>query len=241
MKTDYCAYPPLIAPDVEISEQRDGDRTAFIAGSASVGHYLLIRDIEYRVLQMLGEGRAPAEICLQFKQKYGKTLALATLTKFLSRLDDYGILAGDRAAGRHSPGQQLSTQFYLRFSLFNPDPLFTRVVGALRLVWTAQFFGGSLLLMLIAAALALFNGTEVAQSGGYILREHYLAVIFAGLLVGITHEFAHGLTCKAFGGRATEVGGLLIYYCLPALYCNVSGLHLIPQRGRRLWVIAAGR
>jgi hypothetical protein len=27
---------------------------------------------------------------------------------------------------------------------------------------------------------------------------------------------------------------------MPALYCNVSGLHLIPQRRRRLWVIAAG-
>jgi putative peptide zinc metalloprotease protein len=240
MKTDYCAYPPQIAPDVEISEQREGDRKAFIAGSASAGRYLLIRDAEYRVLQMLGEGCAPTEICRQFKQRYGGTLAPATLTKFLSRLDDYGILAGDRAAGRHLPGQQLSTQFYLRFSLFNPDQLFTRVVGVLRWAWTVQFFAGSLLLMLIAAALALINGTEVAQYGGYILREHYLAVIFAGLLVGITHEFAHGLTCKAFGGRATEVGGLLIYYCLPALYCNVSGLHLIPQRGRRLWVIAAG-
>ena len=67
-----------------------------------------------------------------------------------------------------------------------------------------------------------------------------VAVIVAGLLVGVTHEFAHGLTCKAFGGRATEVGVLMIYYFLPALYCNVSGIHLIPQRGRRLWVIAAG-
>src|SRR5262249_18550794 len=35
-------------------------------------------------------------------------------------------------------------------------------------------------------------------------------------------------------------GALLIYYCLPALYCNVSGLHLIAQRSRRMWVIAAG-
>jgi multidrug resistance efflux pump len=84
------------------------------------------------------------------------------------------------------------------------------------------------------------NGEEVAHYGRYILREHYVAVIVAGLIVGITHEFAHGLTCKAFGGRATEVGVLLIYYFLPALYCNVSGIHLIPQRRRRLWVIAAG-
>ncbi|HWQ35227.1 MAG TPA: hypothetical protein VNQ79_20445 [Blastocatellia bacterium] len=54
------------------------------------------------------------------------------------------------------------------------------------------------------------------------------------------HEFADGLTCKAFGGRATEIGGLLIYYFLPALCCNVSGIHLIPQRGRRLEVTVAG-
>jgi len=33
---------------------------------------------------------------------------------------------------------------------------------------------------------------------------------------------------------------LLVYYFLPGLYCNVSGIHLIPQRNRRLWVIAAG-
>jgi putative peptide zinc metalloprotease protein len=48
------------------------------------------------------------------------------------------------------------------------------------------------------------------------------------------------MTCKAFGGRATEVGALMIYYFLPALYCNVSGIHLIPKRSQRLWVIAAG-
>jgi putative peptide zinc metalloprotease protein len=97
-----------------------------------------------------------------------------------------------------------------------------------------------MLLMLATAALALMNADEVVSYGGYVLREHYLAIVIAGLLIGVTHEFAHGLTCKAFGGRATEIGALLIYYFLPALYCNVSGIHLIPQRGRRLWVIAAG-
>jgi multidrug resistance efflux pump len=134
----------------------------------------------------------------------------------------------------------LSAQFYTRLRLFNPDPLFTRMVSVFRWVWTTQFFAGSLLLMLTAALLALMNRAEVAHYGGYILREHYVEVLAAGLLVGVTHEFAHGLTCKAFGGRATEVGVLMIYYFLPALYCNVSGIHMIPQRGRRLWVIAAG-
>jgi hypothetical protein len=60
MKTDYRAYPPRIAVDVEIGAQRDGDRPAFVVGSSSVGRYLLLRTAEHRVLQLLGEGLTPA-------------------------------------------------------------------------------------------------------------------------------------------------------------------------------------
>ncbi len=63
--------------------------------------------------------------------------------------------ASSRASARegHQPAeQQLSAQFYTRFSLFNPDPLFTRLVSVMRWVWTTQFFAGSLLLMLTVAA-----------------------------------------------------------------------------------------
>jgi putative peptide zinc metalloprotease protein len=237
---DYCAWPPQIATDVEIAEQQDGDRPAFIISSASVGRYLLLRTMEYRVLRLLDGKRAPAAVCNEFLRQRGGTLTLATLTKFLTRLDETGVLAGERAAGYQRPDQGASAQFYIRFKLFNPDPLFAWMVSAFRWIWTTPFFAGSLLLMLAAALLALMNRDELAHYGGYILRERYVAALVAGLLVGVAHEFAHGLTCKAFGGRATEVGVLMIYYFLPALYCNVSGVHLIPQRGRRLWVIAAG-
>src|SRR5215475_6333973 len=240
MKSDYCAYPPQLADDVEITEQRDGDRLAFIAGSAVVGRYILLREAERRVLSLLEKSLTPAELCEEFSRRHGGKLPPATLEKFLTKLDEVGILAGERVDGRQPPERQLGTQFYTRFKLFNPDPLFTRLLTRLRWIWTTPFFVCSFLLVLATAALALMNSDEVISYGGYTLREHYLAIVIAGLLVGVTHEFAHGLTCKAFGGRATEVGGLLIYYFLPALYCNVSGIHLIPKRGRRLWVIAAG-
>ena len=240
MKTDYCAYPPRIAADVEIAEQRDGDRTAFVINSPSVGRYLLLRTAEYRALRLLDANLTPAAVCDEYMRRHGGTLRIPTLTRFLTRLDEAGILAGERAEDRRPQGQRAPTQFYTRFRLFNPDPLFTRLVGALGWVWTTPFFVVSLLLTLMAALLALMNGAEISHYGGYILREHFITVLVAGLLVGVMHEFAHGLTCKAFGGRATEVGVLMIYYFLPALYCDVSGIHLIPQRGRRLWVIAAG-
>ena len=65
MKTDYCAWPPQIAADVEIAEQRDGDRPAYVVGSASSGRYLLLRTAEYRALRLLGANLTPAEVCAQ--------------------------------------------------------------------------------------------------------------------------------------------------------------------------------
>jgi putative peptide zinc metalloprotease protein len=239
-QTDYCAYPPQIATDVEVTQQQDGERVSFVIGSASAGRYILLRTTEYTVLRLLNESLTPNAVCSEFKEQHGATLSLATLTKFLAKLDEVGILAGERAQERAPQDEQLSRHLYLRFKLFNPDRLFARLVPWLRWAWTLEFVTFTLLLMLSTLVLSLMNWAQVTSYGGYVLREHFGAVLLAALLVIFSHEFAHGLTCKAFGGRATEVGVLMVYYFLPALYCNVSGIHLIPQRSRRLWVILAG-
>jgi len=53
------------------------------------------------------------------------------------------------------------------------------------------------------------------------------------------HEFAHGITCKHFGGSVRDLGFMLIYF-QPAFYCNVSDAWLFPEKRKRLWVTAAG-
>src|SRR5262245_35732994 len=138
MKSDYCAYPPQLADDVEITEQRDGHRRSFIAGSVAVGRYILLREAERRVLSLLEDSLTPAAFCAEFQRRHGAKLPLATLAKFLTKLDDVGILAGERAEGHQPPEQQLGT--YTRFKLFNPDPLFARLVARLGWIWTTQFF-----------------------------------------------------------------------------------------------------
>jgi hypothetical protein len=240
MKTDYCAYPPQIAADVEVAEQRDGERTVFIAGSASAGRFIMLRETEHKVFNLIDGSRPPREVCEEFKAQQGGNLALPTLIKFLTKLDQVGILAGERSEEVAPPDLQLSQAIYVRFKLFNPERLFARLVPPLRWIWTTGFFVATVLTMVATLLLSLVHWAEVASYGGYTLSEHYVAIFAAGWVVVVTHEFAHGMTCKAFGGRVTEVGVLLIYYFLPGLYCNVSGIHLIPQRNRRLWVIAAG-
>ena len=239
MKTaDYCDYPPKITADVEVSEQRDGERLVHVVGSPAAGRYILLRATEYQVFLLLRKSLSHGALCDEFKQQSGARLPLPTLTRFLARLDEAGILAGERLLRPVARDGQ--PDHYVRFKLFNPDPIFGRLVPRLRWVWTPGFVICTLVLMLSAVLLSLLNCAEVASYGEYALREHYLAVFVAGTFVVFSHEFAHGLTCKAFGGRTTEVGFVMIYYFLPALYCNVSGAYLIPQRGRRLWVILAG-
>src|SRR5213594_3864877 len=92
----FPSFPPCFAVDVEITENRDGDRLAYVVGAATVGRYLLLRATEYNVLRLLSQSLAPGEICTEFKRRYGATLSLPTLKKFLAKLDGVGILAGER-------------------------------------------------------------------------------------------------------------------------------------------------
>ena len=235
---DFCVYPPRLASDVDITPQDETVASSYIVGSASVGRYLILGAKERQVLDLLDGSRVLSEICDELSRREGTASSPAVLARFLTKLDEVGVLAGQRGVIQQPilPG----SQFYVRWSLFNPDQLFARMLPVLRWIWTPGFFAASVLLIAFAALLALFYWNDLSQQGAATLGEHYLVVLVAAWLVTVTHELAHGMTSKAFGGRATEIGVLLIYYCLPALYCNVSGLHLIARRSRRLWVIAAG-
>jgi multidrug efflux pump subunit AcrA (membrane-fusion protein) len=65
-------------------------------------------------------------------------------------------------------------------------------------------------------------------------------LVWLTLLTATTlHEFAHGLTCKHFGGEVREVGFLAMFF-VPCLYCNVSDAWLFREKSKRLWVTLAG-
>ena len=238
MSHSYCQYPPEIAGEVEISTQVETGKTIYILGNPNVGRYIKLGQTEYNVLSLIID-RSLQQVASEFGRLYGGGLTVTTITQFLTKLAQYNLLAGHGLSATAST-RQLSRNAYLRFSLFNPDALFGRIVPMIRWVWTPWFVAGTLLLKLWIGFLALQNWGELSKHATRLSIDHYVLIILAGLIVIFSHEFAHGLTCKAFGGRSNEIGVLLIFYFLPALYCNVSGLHLIPQRSRRLWVIAAG-
>lgn len=231
--TDYCAYPPRLAADAEIVPLNESQKPSYIAGSESVGRYLILGAMERRLLHLLDGSHSLDEVAHGLPG-----LNVTELSRFLTKLDEVGLLAGVRSViprQRMLPGAE-----YWRWRLFNPEALFNRMLAGLGWIWTPGFFALSAAMVAFAAILAVLDRAEFVRYAGLALRSHYAAILLAAWVVTAVHECSHGLTSKAFGGRATELGFLLIYYVLPGFYCDVTGIHRIPSRARRLWVIAAG-
>jgi multidrug efflux pump subunit AcrA (membrane-fusion protein) len=129
-----------------------------------------------------------------------------------------------------------------RKSVFDPDRLFARLEPSLRFLWTRSFVILSAAAIAAAVAVSWLNRREIVTdfTSALVARPETLLLAWLTLVVATTlHEFAHGLTCKHFGGEVHEVGFLLLFF-IPCFYCNVSDAWLMREKARRLWVTLAG-
>ena len=84
--------------------------------------------------------------------------------------------------------------------------------------------------MLLVAA----NRHQMVTGFSQAWRWETVVLAWITIVVATTlHEFAHGLTCKRFGGEVHEVGVLFMFFT-PCFFCNVSDAWLIPQKSRRM-------
>jgi multidrug resistance efflux pump len=131
---------------------------------------------------------------------------------------------------------------YWRISLFDPDALFNRLEPRLRFLWTRAFFIASAAAIVAATAVSWLNRRELLTDAPLAWAFSWEVLVLAWLtlvLATTLHEFAHGLTCKHFGGEVHEVGFLMMFF-LPCFYCNVSDAWLFREKSKRIWVTLAG-
>ncbi len=53
------------------------------------------------------------------------------------------------------------------------------------------------------------------------------------------HEFAHGVTCKHFGGRIRRLG-IMWYLAMFIFFCDTTSAWTFPKKSQRIWVALAG-
>ncbi len=235
--------PPKIRTDVVISRHAAGGGTFYVLKDPASGNFFRLREVEEFIARQF-DGDTPLEVVrLRVQEKYGASLAPETLQVFAKTLQASGLLdTGDAPRKRQSRGNRRisGSLLYLRFKLLDPDKVLGFLGPRVSFFFTPLFVVLAASMIALASLVVAFNGSELIRGALGLYHPStipaYLALAFA---VISAHEFAHGLTCRHFGGGVREMGFMLIYF-QPALYCNVSDAWLFPERRKRLWVGFAG-
>lgn len=234
---------PKFRSDLTILEQPTVAGPMFVVKDPATGQFFRFREAEQFIARQL-DGATPIEaVRAKVESQFGAALPVETLTRFVSSLEKSGLLETDPATSKRKAKRQRRLRgslLYLRFKLFDPDRLFNRLIGKVGLFYTPAFLVLSALFIALAAAVVVVNWEDAGQQLSRLYSISAIPIISLTIFLVITaHEFAHGLTCKRFGGEVHELGFLLIYF-QPALYCNVSDAWLFPEKSKRMWVGLAG-
>jgi putative peptide zinc metalloprotease protein len=239
---------PRLRQDLIVIEQQQDGATYYVIKDPVTSRYFRVAAIEFSLIKMF-DGRTPLTvIAQQIHERHGYTTEIETLRRFVSKLTQAGFMASDDTARTLPSGQFQGRRItffqralFIRLKAVNPDRLFNFLIRYLGFFFTKQFVILAASVILYALFVLVRNwhqiGLEMRESFAFNL--FFIVLWVTAFVVAVLHEFAHGLTCKRFGGEVKEIGFLLIYFNL-ALYCNVSDTWLFRERSKRLWVMFAG-
>jgi putative peptide zinc metalloprotease protein len=236
---------PRLRDDLLISRQERPDGTYFVVKDPETRRFFRLREAEHSIARQL-DGATPLETVRQrIAAELGGELEPETLERFVAQLRSQGLLAPENGAGPSTRPKRAGKFFggnalWFRIKAFDPDRLFNWLHPRIPLLFTPAFVTLAIAVILAGIVIMVSNSAQLGPDLRRLWGAHGLVLVWSAVfVVTILHEFAHGLTCKHFGGEVHELGFLLIYGG-PAFYCNVSDSWLFPEKSRRLWVMAAG-
>jgi putative peptide zinc metalloprotease protein len=231
---------PTLRKDLVVSRMETPEGPRFVLKDPRTQRYFRLREAEYAVARRL-DGRTSAEdLASALATELDVEIDAASLEAFVGQLRHQGLLHDPTAPPPPRQGFVRGTPLYLRFRAFDPDRLLDWLIPKVRFFFTPYFVVSAAVLLTWAVLTVITHRAAIMQDLERLWNFQSLFVAWLVILFVVTlHEFAHGLTCKHFGGKVHEMGFMLIYF-QPAFYCNVSDAWLFPEKSKRLWVTAAG-
>src|SRR5205809_2077685 len=239
MSTVVTQELPKIRSDLVISRQGG----AVVLKDPATGRFFRFGEAEHFITSQL-DGTTPIAVVRQRAgEEFGSLPEPGMVEGFVGSLRRLGLLETDDAALERPAARRRRTRggpLYLRFSAFDPDRLLDRLVDKVAFCFTPAFLVFSAAVIVLGFGIAVAEWGDITRDLRRLWRVEMLLVAWLiTFMVSAAHEFAHGFTCKRFGGEVHEIGFMLIYF-QPAFYCNVTDSWLFPEKSKRLWVSFAG-
>ncbi len=239
---DTCAR---LRPDLEMRPESPDPRASVIVKDPVTRGFFRFTWVQAAVLRGLDGRHSPAAVAEAAAAHCQVEVETGQVQDFIGKLRkllllDEGLIWSqlERLAKPKRP--LLRSLLSIKIGSVNPDRLLTRLdAGMGRLFFSRGFHVIAWASIAGAAILSIVNWEQLFLSWQQILTLYSIPLILAvAFAVMTTHELAHGLTLKHFGGKVEEAGFLFLY-AIPAFYCNVSDAWLLGKR-RRMAVSVAG-
>ncbi|MEW5798528.1 MAG: HlyD family efflux transporter periplasmic adaptor subunit [Bacteroidota bacterium] len=226
-----------------VQKLRTANGASYVVKDSYAEKFFRLKEIEYFIITQCDGTTSRDTIKSRVEKKFGGVLSDDALQYFLERLEKNKLLETDETKKKEKKKNDRRIRgslLYLRYKIFDPDHFFNRLLLRIRFCFTQSFVVISSTFIILAAAAVAANWSEFGDDLSRLYQLSTIPLFLTTFFFVVSlHEFAHGLTCKHFGGEVHEIGFMLIYF-QPALYCNVSDAWLFPEKSKRLWVGFAG-
>jgi putative peptide zinc metalloprotease protein len=243
--------PPKIRADLIIQEIKNKDGSFhYVIKDPITNAFFKVGEAEHFIIRNLDGITSISAVAGLAAERFGVAVSDAEISGFISELEKLCFL--DNELGRQellrrqktADGDRPKTLFgrlvFFKIKAFDPRRLLDRLVIRARVFFTKEFVALAVLTIAFSTLITLYNLHDIADGFWGLMNFQGIVIIYLSMFaVVLLHEFAHGLTCKHYGGDVREMGMLFIYF-QPAFYCNVSDAWLFPEKRKRLWVSFSG-
>ncbi|MBM0274988.1 zinc metalloprotease [Micromonospora tarensis] len=249
--------PPRVRADIVLGAPlRRGDSTVHFVKDPRTGWFYQLGGREFFLLSQLDGRQTRAEVETAYADRFGRRLGSAHWTALLDMFRRRQLLVEQTEAGavvdddvelvelRDRADQQRRSGrrrlWYARFPIVNPDRFLRWLAPRLGWWYSPWFVVPALVAAAVCVVLAVSRAGDLYAASRMNIGHPLAAVSFATTwLVIALHEVAHGLTCRRFGGAATELG-VLWRFPLLTPYCKTDDVVLFARRRHRVYTAFAG-
>jgi putative peptide zinc metalloprotease protein len=246
-------FTPSLSAHLQVRRHTYRNETWFIVGDPASSKFYRFNAAAYRFLGLLN-GRTTIQdawdVCNE--QLGDDAPTQQDCIDLLGQLQMFGLLRGDLPVDAQRLRERIDqikeqkwqerTGRYVFWTvpLLNPEPILAKYANVARAVFSGWGMFALLVLIFFAVISIIPHSEELSGSFNYIIApDNLIWLSLSFIILKVIHEFSHGYSCKARGGRVTEMG-IFFMIVLPIPYCDATSSWAFPNKWNRILVSSSG-